>query len=116
MTGPALVAAAALYATYAHRHQRRKTSGYPYIVHPARVALRIWRCGHRAPEVLAAALLHDVTEDTDCPVSAPPWPERVVTLMTTLVLSPNSAGGAPLMTSTDCTESRGTWLEKTLLC
>ncbi len=28
-----------------------------------------------------------------------PWPERVVTLMTTLVLSPYSAGGAPAMTS-----------------
>jgi hypothetical protein len=30
-----------------------------------------------------------------------PCPERVVTLMTRLVLSPNSAGGAPEMTSSD---------------
>ncbi len=45
-----------------------------------------------------------------------PCPERVVTLMTTLVLSPNSAGGAPAMTSIDWIESRGIWLEKTLLC
>jgi hypothetical protein len=45
-----------------------------------------------------------------------PWPERVVTLITTLVLSPNSAGGAPEMTSNDATASRGIWLEKTWLC
>ena len=45
-----------------------------------------------------------------------PWPERVVTLMTTLVLSPNSAGGAPEMTSMDSIESSGIWFEKTLLC
>src|ERR1700730_14520334 len=45
-----------------------------------------------------------------------PWPERVVTLMTTLVFSPYSAGGAPEITSSDSTESRGIWLEKTLLC
>ena len=45
-----------------------------------------------------------------------PWPERVVALMTRLVLSPYSAGGAPAMTSSDCTEFEGSWLEKTLLC
>jgi guanosine-3',5'-bis(diphosphate) 3'-pyrophosphohydrolase len=76
-----LVASAALYAAYAHRHQRRKSSGHPYIVHPARVAMRLWRCGHRSPSVLAAALLHDVTEDTPHPVASPPWPERVVELV-----------------------------------
>jgi hypothetical protein len=45
-----------------------------------------------------------------------PWPERVVTSMTTLVLPPNSAGGAPSMTSSDWTDLEGSWLEKTLLC
>jgi len=30
-----------------------------------------------------------------------PWPERVVTWMTRLVLPPYSAGGAPEMTSSD---------------
>jgi (p)ppGpp synthase/HD superfamily hydrolase len=81
VSGPALVAAAAVYAAYAHRHQRRKTSGRPYIIHPARVALRLWRCGHRAPYVLAAALLHDVTEDTPHPVAYPTWPARVAYLV-----------------------------------
>lgn len=35
-----------------------------------------------------------------------PWPERVVTLMTTLALSPNSAGGAHAMTSMDWIDSQ----------
>src|ERR1700689_3029845 len=45
-----------------------------------------------------------------------PCPERVVTLITTLVLSPYSAGGAPEITSIDSIESSGIWLENTLLC
>src|SRR5580700_11534494 len=45
-----------------------------------------------------------------------PRPERVVTLITTLVLSPYSAGGAPAITSRDWIESSGIWFEKTLLC
>ena len=36
--------------------------------------------------------------------------------MTTLVLPPYSAGGAPEITSKDSIESTGSWLEKTLLC
>ena len=36
-----------------------------------------------------------------------PWPERVVTWMTTLVFPPYSAGGAPSMTSRDWTDWRG---------
>src|SRR6059058_4150769 len=43
-----------------------------------------------------------------------PRPERVVTLMTKLVLSPNSAGGAPEITSSDWIESTGIWFESTL--
>src|ERR1700746_166259 len=41
-----------------------------------------------------------------------PCPERVVRLMTRLAFSPYSAGGAPEMTSMDCTASKGIWLEK----
>ena len=36
-----------------------------------------------------------------------PRPERVVTTITRLVLSPYSAGGAPSITSIDCTASDG---------
>src|ERR1700689_507536 len=45
-----------------------------------------------------------------------PWPERVVATITTLVLPPYSAGGAPEMTSMDSIDSNGIWFEKTLLC
>src|ERR1700723_3418249 len=45
-----------------------------------------------------------------------PCPDRVVTLITRLVLSPNSAGGAPEITSNDWIESSGIWFENTLLC
>ena len=37
-------------------------------------------------------------------------------IITTLVFSPYSAGGAPEITSMDWTESNGIWLEKILLC
>lgn len=46
--------------------QGRKGTGTPYILHPIRVAerLRALGCGD---ELLAAAALHDVLEDTDMP-------------------------------------------------
>ena len=44
-----------------------------------------------------------------------PSPERVVATMTSEVLPPYSAEGAPGITSSDCTESIGIWLEKVLL-
>jgi hypothetical protein len=40
----------------------------------------------------------------------------VVATITTLVLPPYSAPGAPEMTSMDWIESSGIWLENTLLC
>ncbi len=56
------------FATRAHASidQRRKYTGEPYIVHPMAVAELVAATGAR-PEVVAAALLHDVVEDT--PVS-----------------------------------------------
>lgn len=81
MRGVALIAAAAAYATWAHRHQRRKQSNAPYIVHPVGVASLLWRCGYRDARLLAGALLHDVVEDTDCRVMSPPWPDDVVRLV-----------------------------------
>jgi (p)ppGpp synthase/HD superfamily hydrolase len=43
--------------------QRRKYSGEPYIVHPIAVAELVKTVPH-SPEMVAAALLHDVVEDT----------------------------------------------------
>ena len=50
-----------------HRNQRRKDAELsPYINHPIRVATLLWRTGGvRDCPVIAAALLHDVIEDTE---------------------------------------------------
>ena len=53
-------------AVRCHRHQNRKLSDLPYISHPASVALILSQSGFGDEDVLAAALLHDVVEDTDC--------------------------------------------------
>jgi (p)ppGpp synthase/HD superfamily hydrolase len=53
------------FAKAAHESidQRRKYSGEPYIVHPMAVAELVRSVPH-TPEMLAAAYLHDVVEDT----------------------------------------------------
>jgi (p)ppGpp synthase/HD superfamily hydrolase len=59
------------FAAKAHDRQTRKYTGDPYIVHPVEVmGLIVAHCRdpyYHRPEVLAAAVLHDVVEDT--PVS-----------------------------------------------
>lgn len=50
----------------AHGQQVRKTDGSPYIVHPMMVAKKLARLGF-SDEVIAAAFIHDVLEDTDYP-------------------------------------------------
>lgn len=63
----ALVMKAADFAARAHVDQRRKgKAGEPYIGHPIEVAALVAEAG-ADPEVVAAALLHDVVED--CGVS-----------------------------------------------
>ena len=61
-----LVKKALEFASDAHNGQTRKYTGEPYIVHPIEV-MELVREVIDDPEVLAAALLHDVVED--CPVS-----------------------------------------------
>jgi len=56
------VAKAARFAAEAHKNQKRKYSGDPYIIHPLRVAERVAKTG-ALPHVIAAAMLHDVVED-----------------------------------------------------
>lgn len=51
-------------AAAAHAGQSRKGSDLPYFTHPAAVALILARAGFFDEELLAAALLHDVVEDT----------------------------------------------------
>ena len=61
-----LILKAAHYAAQKHRDQRRRDKDTsPYINHPISVAKIISEIGNvEAPEVLAAALLHDTIEDT----------------------------------------------------
>ncbi|MBB2201058.1 HD domain-containing protein [Gluconacetobacter tumulisoli] len=61
-----LVSRAAAFATAAHAGvgQRRKYTNEPFIVHPRRVAELVASTGAR-DEVVAAAWLHDVVEDTN---------------------------------------------------
>lgn len=59
-----IVEQAALLAVRAHATQVRKEADTPYITHPFMVALILARYGF-SETVLAAALTHDVLEDTE---------------------------------------------------
>ncbi len=63
-----LVQRAILFATEAHHGQTRKYTGEPYIVHPLEV-MEIVKTVPHTQEMLAAAVLHDVVEDTDVTLS-----------------------------------------------
>jgi len=67
MSDLSLVIRAASFAAHAHRNQRRKGGDKaPYINHPLGVAAYIVEVGFvHEGEVLAAAILHDVVEDTE---------------------------------------------------
>lgn len=62
--GP-LIDEAKQLAGKAHEGQFRKYSGMPYIVHPVEVATIVQTVEGHTDEMIAAALLHDVVEDTD---------------------------------------------------
>ena len=70
------------FATAAHQGQVRKYTHEPYIEHPKRVAAIVKTVAH-TPEMLAAAYLHDVVEDT--PVSIQDIKNRFGTLVARLV-------------------------------
>jgi (p)ppGpp synthase/HD superfamily hydrolase len=65
-----LVERAMRVAAYRHRNQNRKASGLPYISHPCSVALILMKAEFDDEEIIAAALLHDVVEDTDYSMEA----------------------------------------------
>ena len=64
-----LVNRAKEFATISHRFQVRKCRNEPYINHPERVAARVALLPAVSEEQIAAAWLHDVVEDTACPLS-----------------------------------------------
>ena len=55
---------AIIYAVNAHKNVERREKGFPYVVHPLE-AMAIVSTMTNDQEVLAAAALHDVVEDTD---------------------------------------------------
>lgn len=77
-----LVLRAAAFAAEAHVEQTRKQSTEPYINHPLRVAQAASEAA-LSPEAIAAALLHDVVEDTGVTLEdlRGRFPERVVHLV-----------------------------------
>lgn len=78
-------------AAAAHHGQTRKSTDTPYFSHPAAVALILAGQGFADEAVLAAALLHDVVEDTAVTAAQlraefpPPIPEYVAALSETKV-------------------------------
>ena len=58
-----LIETAMRIAVVAHKDQVRKTDGSPYVVHPIMVGYMIEKYGF-PQEVVAAAITHDVLEDT----------------------------------------------------
>jgi (p)ppGpp synthase/HD superfamily hydrolase len=73
-------------AAVAHAGQQRKGAPVPYFTHAAGVALILARSGFRDEGLLAAAILHDVVEDTDVSVEQlrGQFPEAVVALVVTV--------------------------------
>lgn len=55
---------AIIFAVHAHQGVERKGKGFPYVVHPLE-AMSIVATMTNDQELLAAAVLHDVIEDTD---------------------------------------------------
>lgn len=61
-----IVIKAAVYSAEKHKYQRRKGfNQVPYINHPLKVCELLLENGETDVNLLAAALLHDVVEDTD---------------------------------------------------
>lgn len=68
LTGMDVVQKAQVFAIAAHSavQQKRKYTGEPYFVHPAEVARIVASVPGSTPDMVAAAWLHDVVEDTGC--------------------------------------------------
>jgi (p)ppGpp synthase/HD superfamily hydrolase len=96
-----LITSAAAFAADAHLHQVRKELNEPYIVHPLRVANMAAQAGQSA-EFIAAALMHDVLEDTTVPRAtiASLFPLRTVELVDAMTKWWQSGQSDPEMEAT----------------
>jgi (p)ppGpp synthase/HD superfamily hydrolase len=94
-----LIHRAVQIAAKAHRHQIRKGSGdIPYISHPTMVALLLQRAGFEDEATVAAALLHDVAEDTQMPMTeiAQEFGEPVAALVACVTETKKDPLGQPI--------------------
>lgn len=91
-----LIEQALRVAARAHHTQQRKGGGVPYVTHVAGVALILARAGFCDERVLAAAILHDVVEDTDVTLErlAAGFPAGVTDLVAALSETKLDSGGA----------------------
>lgn len=96
MADMTVVEKAVRIAADAHGDARRKADGVPYLTHPFMVALKLARLGFEE-RVIAAALVHDVLEDTDYP------PDKLRTELGTDVFE---------MVEAVTNSPDGTWAEK----
>ena len=106
---PPLVARAARFAAVAHAQQTRKGSGEPYVTHPLGVAAILAGAGHAGDaELLAAACLHDVLEDTAVSPDdlAAAFPRRVCELVAGLTERKRDAAGEKIPWETRKAEHR----------
>ncbi len=92
MAVASLVERAAQIAYQGHIAQKRKDDGSPYFIHPCMVAMLLRRHGF-ADEVVAAAFVHDVLEDTS--VTAEELTAKLGKEVVDIVLSVSEDKGLP---------------------
>jgi (p)ppGpp synthase/HD superfamily hydrolase len=71
--GSPMILRAARFAREAHHNQGRKWSADAYILHPARVASRVSLLEDATEEMVAAAWMHDILEDTPVEAADVEW-------------------------------------------
>jgi len=95
-----LILEAAQWARWHHRHQKRKYNNSPYSHHPARVAARVALHPDATEEMVAAAFLHDIIEDTKVTADdlRPTFGEAIVALVIEMTnTSKTTVYGQPLL-------------------
>ncbi len=94
---PPLVERALRVAASYHHPQSRKGGTVPYITHPVGVALLLHRFGFGDDALVAAALLHDVIEDTPCTLDdlISRFPPEVVETVAALSERKHGPDGSP---------------------
>jgi len=88
------ISKAIAFAHKAHEGVYRNYTGEPYVEHVVRVADKVWLTGRSDVEMYAAALLHDVIEDTPTKAEdllAAGFTPRTVGLVVTLSRVPDES-------------------------